>query len=155
MSGFWHFGWEQCSRGLTSRPLENCLQAVCQILGHPRGAAMELLDGTLELCHCTRLFTRSFSPWVLSRFGRGSGSGKWSMVVCCNLLDCRGNFGKRVRLTRKRHPGIPALSYPDPGLVGHPTPRRWKRLHPRDSSGVGREVGEPRNIFLGLGLGEV
>ena len=63
MSRLRHLGWDHCSDGLTSRPLESChhqcVQAVCGILGCPRGAAMELLDGTFELRHCTRLFTDS------------------------------------------------------------------------------------------------
>ena len=46
-----HLGWNQCSHGLTSRPLESChhrcLSAVCGILGYPKGSAAELLDGVL------------------------------------------------------------------------------------------------------------
>ena len=49
------------------------------------------------------------------------------MVKSGNLLDCRGNFGKRVRLTRNTRPGASSKFIPDPG---HPTPRRWKRLRP-------------------------
>ena len=45
---------------LTSGPLESChhqcLEAVCDVLGYPRGSALELLDGTLKLRHCTTLF---------------------------------------------------------------------------------------------------
>ena len=59
-----HLGWNQCSHGLTSRPLESChhqcLQAVCGVLGYPKGSALELLDGTLKLRHCTDLFTMRF-----------------------------------------------------------------------------------------------
>ena len=43
------------------------------------------------------------------------------------------------------------MSVPDPG---HPTLRRWKRLRPPSSEGVGCEVGEPRNLFPRLGVGE-
>ena len=66
--------------------------------GH-RGSAMELVDGTLKLRHCTPFFTKRFSQWILPWFGRGSGIGKRSIVTSFDLLDCRGNFGKRVRLT--------------------------------------------------------
>ena len=52
MSMLRHLGWNQCSHGLSSRPLESChhqcLEAVCGVLGHPEGSALELLDGTLE-----------------------------------------------------------------------------------------------------------
>ena len=115
-------------------------------MGYPRGAAMELLDGTPKLLHCTRLFSKSFPPWNLPRMGRSPGVGKRFIVTPGNLLDCRGNFGKRVRLTRKTRPGIPFLSHPVSGHGGHPTPRRWKRLL-RSSGG-----GEPRNIFPRLGV---
>ena len=64
MSRLRHLGWNQCSHGLTSRPLESChhqcLKAVCEVLGYPRGSALELLDGTLKLRHCTTLFTMRF-----------------------------------------------------------------------------------------------
>ena len=59
-----HVGWNQCSHGLDSRPLESChhqcLQALCGVLGYPKGSALELLDGTLELRYCTDLFTNRF-----------------------------------------------------------------------------------------------
>ena len=39
MSGLRHLWWNQCSHGLTSRPLESChhqcLKAVCGVLGYP------------------------------------------------------------------------------------------------------------------------
>ena len=45
-----HVGWNQCSHGLNSRPLESChhqcLKALCGVLGYPKGSALELLDGT-------------------------------------------------------------------------------------------------------------
>ena len=67
MSRLRHLGWNQCSHGLTSRPLESChhqcLKAVCGVLGYPEGSALELLDGTLKLRHCTTLFTMRFPPW--------------------------------------------------------------------------------------------
>ena len=41
-----HLEWEQCSHGLTSRPLETChhqcLSTVCGVFGYPSGAAAEL-----------------------------------------------------------------------------------------------------------------
>ena len=65
MSRLRHLGWNQCSHGLTSRPLESChrlcLKAVCEVLRYPGGSAAELLGGTLKLRHCTDLFTISFS----------------------------------------------------------------------------------------------
>ena len=71
MSRLRHLGWNQCSHGLTSRPFESChhqcLKAVCGVLGYPKGSALELLDGTLKLRHCTDLFTMCFPPWSLPR----------------------------------------------------------------------------------------
>ena len=68
MSRLRQLGWNQCSHGLSSRPFESChhqcLKAVCHVLGYPGGSALELLDGTLKLRHCTTLFTMRFSPLV-------------------------------------------------------------------------------------------
>ena len=51
MSRLRHLGWNHCSHGLSSRPLESChhqcLKAVCGVLVYPKGSASELLDGTL------------------------------------------------------------------------------------------------------------
>ena len=79
--------------------------------------------------------------------------GKRRVVTSGDLLDCRGNFGKRVRLTRKTRPGALSFLYPDPG---HPTPRRWKRLRPP----LLRRRGGTRwaslaTFFLALGLDDV
>ena len=95
-----------------------------------KGSAAVLFDGTLTL------FSKQFHPLGLPRLG--NGVGKTGAVTSGNLLDCRGNFGKRVRLTRKTRPGASSMFIPDPG---HPTPRRWS------------EVGVPRNLFPRLGVG--
>ena len=119
-----HLGWNQCSHGLSSRPLESChhqwLNAVCGVLVYPKGSALELLDGTLKLRHCTEVFTMRFHPWSLPRVG--CGSGKRQSVTPGHLLD-EGSTGKRVRLTRKTRLGASSHDIPD---QGHPTPRRWK-----------------------------
>ena len=69
-----HLGWNQCSHGLTSRPFESChhqcLKAVCEVLGYPKVSALELLDSTLKLRHCTNLFTVRFPSWSLPRIGQ-------------------------------------------------------------------------------------
>ena len=59
--------------------------------------------------------------------------GKRQSVTPGYLLEAGSNGGKRVRL------GIPDQ--------GHPTQRRWKRLRPPSSEGVGSEVGVPRKSF--------
>ena len=116
-----HLGWNQCSHGLTSRPLESChhqyLNAVCGVLGYPKGSAAELV-----LRCCTTMFSSSFPPWSLSRVG--NGTGKRLSATPVHLLD-GSDVGKRVPLTRKTRPGASSHVNPDPG---HPTPRRWKRL---------------------------
>ena len=113
-----------------------------------KGSALELLDGTLKLRHCTDLFTKRFPPWSLPRVG--SGIGKRNFGTTDHLPDTGSTVGKRVRLTKKTRPGATSHVIPDPG---HPTPRRWKRLCPPSSDGVGGEVGEPRNLFPRLGVG--
>ena len=67
MSRLRHFGWNPCSHGLTSRPLESChhqrVKAVCGgFLLCPKGSASELLDGTLKLRHCTAIFCYASPP---------------------------------------------------------------------------------------------
>ena len=154
MSRLRHLGWNQCSHGLTSRPLESfhhqCLKAICGVLGYPKGSALELLDGTLKLRHCTDLFTNRFPPWSLPRLG--SGVGKRHVITPGHLSDAGGNRGKRVRRTRKTRPGATSDFIPDPG---HPTPRRWKRLRSPSSEGVGVGWASLAIFFLALGLGEV
>ena len=89
----------QCSHGLKTRPLESChyqcLKAVCGVLVYPKGAAAELLDGTLKLRHCTEVFTVRFSPWCLPRVG--NGSGKRQSVTPGHPTDDGDNRVKRVR----------------------------------------------------------
>ena len=51
----------------------NAFEAVCDVLGYPRGSALELLDGTLKLRHGTTLFTMRFPPWSFPRVGNGGG----------------------------------------------------------------------------------
>ena len=149
-----HVGWNQCSHGLDSRPLESChhqcLRAVCGLLGYPQGSASELLDGTLKLRYCTLPFTRRFPPWSLPRVG--SQVVKRHLVRSDHLPVAGDDVGKRVRLTKKTRPGFSFHDNPDP-VLGHSTPRRWKRLRPPSSEGVGGEAGEPRNLFPRLGVG--
>ena len=93
-----------------------------------------------------------FSPCVFPHGlfpGLVFGSGKRQSVTPGYLLDAGSNTDKRVRLTKKTRPGDTFHSIPD---QVHPTPRRWKRLR-SPSSGVGREVGVPRNLFPRLGVG--
>ena len=92
---------------------------------YPEGSALELLDGTLKLRHCTEVFTMRFPPWSLPRVG--TGGGKRQVGTPGHPSDPGGNLGRRVRLTRKTRPGTSSHVNLDPG---HPTPRRWKRLRP-------------------------
>ena len=112
-----HLGWNHCSHGLFSRPLESChhqcLKAVCGVLGYPKGSASELLDGALNLRHCTYVFTMRFPPWSLPRVGNGCGERQF--VTPGHLLDEGSNVGKRVPLTRKTRPGVISHYSPDPG----------------------------------------
>ena len=117
-------------------------------MGILKVSALELLDGTLKLRHCTEVFTMRFPPWTLPWVGTGDGNGRF--VTTGHLPDAGSDVGKRVRLTRKTRPSVVSHVYPDPG---HSTPRRWKRLRPPSSEGEGGEVGGPRNLFPRLGVG--
>ena len=92
-----HVGWNQCSHGLDSRPLESChhqcLKALCGLLGYPQGSASELLDGTLKLRYCTLPFTKRFPPWSLPRVG--SQIGKGYLGSSDHLLVAGGDVRKR------------------------------------------------------------
>ena len=96
MSWLRHLGWNQCSHGLSSRPLESChhqFQAVCGVLGYPEGSALELLDGTLKLRYCTEVFTMRFPPWSLPRVGYGGG--KRQFVDTDHLPDAGSTVGEK------------------------------------------------------------
>ena len=77
-----HLGWNQCSHGLTSRPLESChhqcLKAVCGVWGYPQGSALELLDGTPKLRHCTTPFSMRFPLGLYLRMGMKVAYYYWS-----------------------------------------------------------------------------
>ena len=107
MSRLRHLGWDQCSHGLTSGPLESChhqcLKAVCGVLGCPSGAAVELLDGTLMLRYCTTSFTKRFPPGLF--MGMVGGLVKREDGSAARLLDGGGNAVNPVPLTRKTCPG--------------------------------------------------
>ena len=147
-----HLGWNQCSHGLTSRPLESChhrcLSAICGVLGYPKGSAAELLDGALKLRCCTTPFSNRFPTWSLPPVGNGRIRSLG--VATGHSVDDGSNVVKRVRLTRKTHVGVPSVNIPDQGRL---TPRRWKRLRPPSSEGVGGEAGVSRNLFPRLGVG--
>ena len=147
-----HLGWNQCSHGLSSGPLESCdhlcLSAICGVLGYPRGSAAELLDGVLKLRYCTTPFSNRFPTWSLPPVGHGRIRSL--DIATTHAVGDGGNMVKRVRLTRKTRGNVTPVSMPD---QGHSTPRRWKRLRPPSSEGVGGEVGEPRNLFPRLGVG--
>ena len=102
-----------------------------------------------KLRHCTEIFTMRFPPWSSPRVGYGSGKRKF--ITLGLLPETGGNLRKRVRLTKKTRPRAASHDNPDPD-PGHSTLRRWKRLRP-PSSGVGSEVGVPRNLFPRLGVG--
>ena len=152
MSRLRHLGWNQCSHGLTSRPLESChhqcIKVICGVLGYPKGSALELLDGTLKLRYCTDLFTKRFSPWSLPKVGNGGGKRQSSTPG--HPLDAGGNTVKRVRLTRKDtskccfscQSGSRALNAEEMEKIAPPFLRRR-----------GGEVGVPRNLFPRLGVG--
>ena len=116
MSRLRHLGWNQCSHGLTSRPLESChhqcLEAVCDVLGYPRGSVLDLSDGTLKLRHCTDLFTMRFPPWSLPRIG--NAGGKRQFLTPGLHSDTGGNFGEKGPAYQKDTSRCIFTQYPGP-----------------------------------------
>ena len=147
-----HLGWNQCSHGLTSRPLESChhscLSAVCGILGYPKGSAAELLDGVLKLRCCTTPFSNRFPTWFLPSVGNGRVRSLGDATG--HSVGEGGSRVKRVRLTRKTRVSVAPVNNPD---QGHSTSRRWKRLRPPSSVRVEGEAGVLRNLFPRLEIG--
>ena len=90
MSRLRHLGSNQCSHGLSSRPLETChhqcLQAVCGVLGYPKGSALVLLDGTLKLRHCTEVFTMRFLPGLYLGLVMVVVKDSWLLLVIYRML---------------------------------------------------------------------
>ena len=114
-----HLGWNQCSHGLTSRPLESChhlcLSAICGVLGYPRGSAAELLDGVLKLRCCTTPFSKRFPTWSLPPVGHGRIR---SLDIAIGDAVANGsNVVKRVRLTRKTQGSVTPVSISGPGAL--------------------------------------
>ena len=81
---------------LSSSVPQGCLWG---FLEYPKGSALELLDGTLKLRHCTDVFTTRFPPWS------GIVGGKRQSITPGHLLDEGSNTGKTVQLTRKTRHG--------------------------------------------------
>ena len=146
-----HLGWNQCSHGLTSRPLESChhlcLSAICGVLGYPRGSAAELLDGVLKLRCCSTPFSQRFPTWSLPPVGQG----RIRRLEVATDHTVGGDRVKRVRLTRKTQGSVIPVIIPD---QGHSTPRRWKRLRLPSSEGDGVRWACLAIFFLDLGLGD-
>ena len=71
------------------------------------------------------------------------------MLLVTSVSD-GGGMVNRVRLTRKTRGSGTPVSIPD---LEHSSPRRWKRLLPPSSEGVGGEAGVPRNLFPPIGVG--
>ena len=80
-----HLGWNRCSHGLTSRPVESChhrcLNTVCGVLGYPKDLASELLDGTLKLRYCTSIFTACFPRGLYQGLVMGVVKGLLLLLV--------------------------------------------------------------------------
>ena len=129
MSRLRHLGWNQCSYGLTSRPLESChhqcLEAVCEVFGLSQRVSFGASGWHAGAPTLYYHFTKRFPPWSLPRVG--NWGGKRQSITPGHLLGESGQVGKRVRLTRKTRPGVSSHIILDPE---HPTPRRWKRSRP-------------------------
>ena len=118
--------------------------------GYPEGSALELLDGTLKLRHCTDVFTTRFPPWSLPRVG--NGGGKRQFVTPGHLTEPGGNLGKRVWLTKKTRPSVSSHVNPDPG---HPNAEEMEKIAPPfPPKEWGVRLASLAIFFLDLGLGD-
>ena len=72
-----HIGWEECSHGLTSRPLQSAsegfLNELLVLLGYPSGSAVALLNGELPLRYCSGKFACRPPTWGLPSCGHVRG----------------------------------------------------------------------------------
>ena len=159
MSRLRHLGWNQCFHGLTSGTLESChrqcLQSVCAGFGLSSGCGDGAFGWNTEAPSLHPAFYQKtkippgFYLGLVGVVGLVKGVSLpllISWIVVATLV-------KRVRLTRKTRPGIPVLSHRDPGLVGHPTPRRWNILLFLDPLDQEKRWACLAIFFLGLGVG--
>ena len=124
--------------------------SICGVLGYPKGSALELLDGTLKLRHCTDLFTKRFSLGLYPGLVLGLVRGIVLLLVILQILVVIVVKGSALprRLVQEQ-----LLMSFRIQIQGHSTSRRWKRLRSPSSEGEGSEVGVPRNLFPRLGVG--
>ena len=94
------------------------------------------------------LFSKRLPTWFLPPVG--GGRVRSLDVATDRLVGESGNIAKRVRLTRRTQSCVTPVGILD---QGHSMSRRWKRLRPPSSEGVGGEAGVPRNLFPRLGVG--
>ena len=118
-------------------------------LGYPKGAASELLDGTLKLRYCTKMFT-TFSPLV-PRVGNGDSKRKG--VTPGHLIDAGSSSGRRIRLTRNSRPSL--LVHDIPALQGIQRRDDGKDCISLTPLEQGERWASLSIFFLDLGLGEV
>ena len=87
MSRSRHLGWNQCSHGLTSRPLESChhqcLKAVCGGFGLSQGGSFGA-SPTLQYS-----FAKRFPPWILPKVGNGSGKNSLLLLISWMVVVTR------------------------------------------------------------------
>ena len=120
------------------------------VLGYPKGSALELLDGTLKLRHCTNLFTKRFLPWSLPRVGSGIGkrhSATTDHLPVLVVLWVKGS-GLPRRLVQ-----VHLLMLFRTQILGTQRRGDGKDCTAPSSVGEGGEVGVPRNLFPRLGAG--
>ena len=154
MSRLRHLGWNQCSHGLSSRPLESChrqcLQTVCGVLVYPKGAAAELLDGTLNLRHCTTIFLPHVFPLGLY-LGLGMGVVNGSLLLLVILLIQVVIWEKESGLPGRHVQVYLLMSFRILGIHRRGDGKDCANLPPKE---WGVRWVSLANFFLDLGLGE-
>ena len=114
-------------------------------LGHPEGAAAELLDGTLNLRYCIAILPHVFPIGLYPGLEMGVVNGSLVLLVITLIqiviwVKGSGLPGRHVQVNL-------LMSFRILGIQ--------RRGDAKDCAppGVGGEVGEPRNLFPRLGVG--
>ena len=120
------------------------------VLGYPKGSALELLDGTLKLRHCTDLFIKRFPHGLYLGLFLGLVKGILLLLIISRILVVLWVKGSGLprRLVQAHF-----LMLFRTQILGTQRRGDGKDCAPLPPKERGREVGVPRNLFPRFGVG--